>query len=211
MRWRRACAAPNSRAASRAPPPSPARWARHSRTSATPGAAMPAAQEEGLVDVAFGLFGLALGDGNARTRGEGEHVMPARRRGDRLVGPASGGEQITTCQRDLRHALHVYRPLHHGVLHNCLATVAGGDNIAGGDGRDSQRRAGTELSYSSELGRSRDGGVGSGSRRAGITLIGQRVAPGPSGRGTYTSRRGLPRPRLPRRLIVPRPRPSPPA
>ena len=105
------------------------------------------AAHEGVVEVAFGLFGLTLCERDAGTGGQCQHVPPARRRGDRVVGPVSGADQITACQRDLRHALHVYRPQprHTGELHYRLARVARGENIAGGDCRGRRRRAGGAL------------------------------------------------------------------
>ena len=110
-----------------------------------PGAGLDiCAGHEGVVDVAFGLFEFTISSGHAGTGGQCQHVMPARCRGDGFVGPAPGGDQVTSCKRGLRHAFDIYRPLRTGELRDRLTRVAGGENIAGGDGRNTQRRAGGE-------------------------------------------------------------------
>ena len=53
--------------------------------------------------VAVGLFGLTLGDRNARARGQRQRQVPAARRRDGFVGPASGRGQIPARQRSLGH------------------------------------------------------------------------------------------------------------
>ncbi len=88
----------------------------------------------------------------------------------------SGGHQIAARQRNVRHAFDVDCALHTEALHNRLGRVASRGNIAVGDGRDSQRRIGSALSYAFELSRCRDAGVGGGASRTDVTLIGQGIA-----------------------------------
>ena len=56
---------------------------------------------ERVVGVAFGLFGLTLRDRDAGARRQRQRQVPAARRRDGVVGPASGRDQIPARQRDL--------------------------------------------------------------------------------------------------------------
>ena len=89
---------------------------------------------ERLVGVAFGQPWLTLGDLDAGPRGQRHHVPPARGRGDGVIGPAMGREQLPARKRGLRtegaQRQHHTQPTH--VRPGRLVRVLRRFEIAGG-------------------------------------------------------------------------------
>jgi len=88
---------------------------------------------QGFVGVALGLCQLPLGDGDARTRMQGNHFVPARHHSDSIVSPASGGGEFTTCQQRISHRIEAANEelaLWHGALPTRLTRCSRGGTVA---------------------------------------------------------------------------------
>ena len=97
---------------------------------------------ERVMGVALGLLRLTRRDHHAGAHGQRLHQRPARRRRDRLVGPPAGRDQIPIRQGGVGTEDALQRPNRRQDTHvrrGRLARVPGRRNIAGGQGRGSQR------------------------------------------------------------------------
>ena len=132
-----------------------------------------------VVGVAFGLLGLTLCDRHPCARGQRPHHDPSRRCRDRLVGPAPSGDQIPARQRGLRNDGAQVRRIPRRetpVLPGRRGRVPRRPNIAGGQGRVSQREITNARDEPAKLGGGLEAGLGRGAGRVRLTLPRQRGA-----------------------------------